>query len=252
MQVVACDAWKAKLGAYVDGELPETEMRSYDEHLRGCASCSADAVASVQMKRAIHAAGKRYAPSADFRQRMERQLASKTRTRRFSWQWAVALAAVVLLVAGAITSGYLQMRSQRNHLFSEIADLHVATMASASPVDVVSTDRHTVKPWFQGRIPFAFSLPELQNTGFTLVGGRVAYLDQTAGAQLIYDLRKHHISVFIFPESPLRGSLPSRSMVPAGQTFSMETWGQDGLRYFVIGDADAGNIAALSKLLQKQ
>jgi anti-sigma factor RsiW len=117
---------------------------------------------------------------------------------------------------------------------------------------VISTDRHTVKPWFQGRIPFAFNLPEVQNTEFTLIGGRVAYLDQTPGAELIYDLRKHHISVFIFPEASLRGSLPARPMLPAGQTFSMETWSQNGLRYFVIGDANATDIAALAKLLQGQ
>ena len=112
----------------------------------------------------------------------------------------------MLLIAGVLISNYLQMRSARNHLFSEVADLHVATLASSSPVDVVSTDRHTVKPWFQGRIPFAFNLPELQNTDFTLLGGRVTYLDQVPGAQLIYDIRKHHISVFIFPEAALRPS----------------------------------------------
>jgi anti-sigma factor RsiW len=248
---MACDAWKAKLGSYVDGELSEAEMRSFDEHLRGCSSCSSDVLARVQMKRAIQAAGKRYTPSADFRRRIEQKIATKPR-RSFSLQWAAVVAALALLVAGAVTSGYLRMRSERNHLFSEVADLHVATMASSSPVDVVSTDRHTVKPWFQGRIPFAFNLPEVQNTEFTLIGGRVAYLDQTPGAELIYDLRKHHISVFIFPEAALRGNLPSQPMLPAGQTFSMETWSQSGLRYFVIGDANATDIAALAKLLQGQ
>ncbi len=248
---MACDAWKTKLGAYVDAELPEAEMRSFDEHLRGCSSCAADVLARVQVKRAIQSAGKRYTPSADFRRRMEHRISGQTRPR-FSMQWAALVAALVLLVAGAFTAGYLRMRAERDHLFSEIADLHVATMASASPVDVVSTDRHTVKPWFQGRIPFAFNLPEVQNTEFTLVGGRVAYLDQTAGAQLIYDLRKHHISVFLFPEAALGGSLPSQAMLPAGQTFSMETWSQNGLRYFVIGDASSADIAALAELLRGQ
>ena len=77
-----------------------------------------------------------------------------------------------------------------SQVFSEIADLHVATLASSSPVDVISTDRHTVKPWFQGKIPFAFNLPELQNSEFSLLGGRMTYLDQTPGAHLIYDAAK--------------------------------------------------------------
>ena len=98
---------------------------------------------------------------------------------------------------------------ERQHVFSELADLHVATLASATPVDVISTDRHTVKPWFEGKIPFTFNLPELQGTEFSLVGGRVTYLSQAPGAHLLYRLRKHELSVFIFliragQVSPLR------------------------------------------------
>ena len=89
-------------------------------------------------------------------------------------------------------------------MVSELADLHVATLASANPVDVVSTDRHTVKPWFAGRIPFTFNLPELQDSPFTLVGGKVSYLNQSPGAELIYRVRQHQISVFIFQEKDLR------------------------------------------------
>ncbi len=84
-----------------------------------------------------------------------------------------AAAAVVILVVGTLTSTYVGTRAGRDHVFSEIADLHVATLASSSPVDVISSDRHTVKPWFQGKIPFAFDLPELQNSDFSLLGGRM-------------------------------------------------------------------------------
>src|SRR5438128_6379847 len=96
---------------------------------------------------------------------------------------------------------------------------------------LISTDRHTVKPWFQGKIPFAFDLPELQNSEFSLLGGRMAYLDQTPGAHLIYDVRKHHISVFVFQERSLR--LNVNSFAPKNMSFSVETWSQGGLRYFV-------------------
>jgi anti-sigma factor RsiW len=161
-----------------------------------------------------------------------------------------AVAAGVILVVGALTSTYVGTRSDRGQVFSEIADLHVATLASASPVDVISADRHTVKPWFQGKIPFAFNLPELQNSEFSLLGGRMTYLDQTPGAHLIYDVRKHHISVFVFQEQSLRTKLDDNSLSPKKAPFNMETWSQGGLRYFVIGDASAPDIDSLAKLFK--
>ncbi|MGA7930221.1 MAG: hypothetical protein WCA20_30035 [Candidatus Sulfotelmatobacter sp.] len=126
----------------------------------------------------------------------------------------------------------------------------MATLASSSPVDVISTDRHTVKPWFQGKIPFAFNLPELQNTEFSLLGGRMTYLDQTPGAHLIYDVGKHHISVFVFQEQSLPARLDKDPVSPKQLPFNLETWSQGGLRYFVIGDASAANIDSLAKLFK--
>jgi anti-sigma factor RsiW len=246
---MVCESWKAKLDTYVDGEVSEEEMRTFDAHVRSCPSCSADALARVQLKRAIQAAGRRHTPSAEFRKRIRRKIASKPR-RSFGLGWMLATAGAVILVAATLTSAYLGIRSGRDQVFSEIADLHVATLASSSPVDVVSTDRHTVKPWFQGKIPFAFNLPELQNSEFTLLGGRMTYLDQTPGAHLIYDLRKHHISVFVFQERSLPAKLDGNSLSPKQLPFNLETWSQSGLRYFVIGDASAADIDSLAKLFK--
>jgi anti-sigma factor RsiW len=246
---MVCESWKAKLDTCLDGEFPEEEMRSFDAHVRGCPSCSADALTRVQMKRAIQGAGRRYTPSAEFRKRIQQKIAAKPQ-RSFRLGWTLAAAAAVVLVVGTLTSAYLGTRSGRNQVFSEITDLHVATLASSSPVDVISTDRHTVKPWFQGKIPFAFNLPELQNSGFTLLGGRMTYLDQTPGAQLIYDVGKHHISVFVFQERSLPARLDKDPVSPKQLTFNMETWTQGGLRYFVIGDASAANIDSLARLFK--
>jgi anti-sigma factor RsiW len=246
---MVCESWKAKLDTYLDGEVQEEEMRTFDAHVRSCPSCSADTLTRVQMKRAIQAAGRRYTPSAEFRKRMQQKIASKPR-RSFGLGWTLAAAATVILVIGTLTSAYLGTKSGRNQVFSEIADLHVATLASSSPVDVISTDRHTVKPWFQGKIPFAFNLPELQNSEFTLLGGRMTYLDQTPGAHLIYDVRKHHVSVFVFQERSLPARLDKDPVSPKQLTFNMETWSLGGLRYFVIGDASAADINTLAKLFK--
>jgi len=249
---MVCESWKAQLDTYLDGELPEDEARTFDAHVRSCPSCTADALSRVQMKRAIQVASKRFTPSAEFRRRVQQRIAFKPR-RGFRLGWiSVAATAIVVLAVGVLTSHYLGTLSARDHVFSEIADLHVTTLASSSPVDVISTDRHTVKPWFQGKIPFAFNLPELQNTEFTLVGGRMTYLEQTPGAQLIYDIRKHHISVFIFPEGALRANLGVESVSRKSLPFNMETWSQAGLRYFVIGDASAPDLVNLAKLLRAE
>jgi anti-sigma factor RsiW len=257
---MVCESWKAKLDTYLDGELPEQEMRTFDAHVRGCPSCSADALTRVQMKRAIQVAGKRFVPSTDFRRRIEQSITPKPQ-RSFRLGWMLASATAVILVVGTLTSNYLgswsgKDQAARDHVFSEIADFHVATLASSSPVDVISTDRHTVKPWFQGKIPFAFNLPELQNSEFSLLGGRMTYLDQAPGAHLIYDVRKHHISVFVFQEralslslklpASLDGNSPSSKQLP----FNTETWSQGGLRYFVIGDASHADIDSLAKLFK--
>ena len=246
---MVCESWKAKLDTYLDGELPEAETRTFDAHVRSCQSCSADALTRVQMKRTIQVAGRRFTPSAEFRRRVQQSIAPKPQ-RSLGLGWMFAVAAAVILVVGALTSTYVGTRSDRGQVFSEIADLHVATLASSSPVDVISTDRHTVKPWFQGKIPFAFNLPELQNSEFSLLGGRMTYLDQTPGAHLIYDVRKHHISVFVFQEQSLRAKLDDNSLSPKKLPFNMETWSQGGLRYFVIGDASAADIDSLAKLFK--
>jgi anti-sigma factor RsiW len=246
---MVCESWKTRLDTYLDGEVPEEEMRTFDAHVHNCPSCSADALSRVQLKRAIQVAGRRFNPSAEFRKRMQHSIASKPR-RGFRLGWMLAATAAVILVVGTLTSTYLGPRSSRDQMFSEIADLHVATLASSSPVDVISTDRHTVKPWFQGRIPFAFNLPELQNSEFSLLGGRMTYLEQTPGAHLIYDVRKHHISVFVFQERSLPARLSDSAPQPDKLSFNLETWSQGGLRYFVIGDASAADIDSLAKLFK--
>jgi anti-sigma factor RsiW len=204
----------------------------------------------LQSKRAVHSAGKRYSPSPEFRERVRKSIATKPRRLPIR-MWLGATAAVaLLLIAGLVTMSVRQQELQREQTLSELADLHVATLASANPVDVISTDRHTVKPWFQGKIPFTFNLPELQNSEFSLVGGRITYLGQSSGAELIYQIRKHQISVFIFQDRAVGRDLGLSSRSQKELSFNIESWNQDGLRYFVIGNASGDDIRSLTNLLK--
>jgi anti-sigma factor RsiW len=245
------DLWTAKLDIYLDGELSASEMHDLDAHVRSCPGCAADVLRRVQLKRGLQAAGRRYTPSREFREGVLRQIAAPSRRSPARLWLTLTAAAAVLFAVGLVVTRVGQNRSERQRAFSEIADLHVATLASSNPVDVLSSDRHTVKPWFQGKIPFTFNLPELQNSEFTLIGGRITYLDQTAGAELIYQVRKHQISVFIFQDRALSPALRPESNPQRELSFTVESWSQDGLHYFVIGDAGAEDIAKLADLMKQ-
>ena len=249
---MTCDTWTGKFDAYLDGELPAAEMAALDAHLRTCTNCAAQALARVQMKLALKSAGKRFIPSPDFRARMlksiQRDQPAPRSASRWYLAWAFPAAALALLFVTVLLTGLSDRRAQQQTLVSELTDLHVSTLASSTPVDVVSTDRHTVKPWFQGKVPFTFNLPELDNTGFQLLGGRVTYLDQVPGAHLIYQLRKHEISVFIFPERDLPAHQPAT--LPAENAFHLATFARGGLRYYLVGDANLSDLESLANLLR--
>jgi anti-sigma factor RsiW len=241
------DQWTDKLDIYLDGELTADEMEAVQSHVRSCPSCAADILSRVQVKRAVQtAAATRFKPTAQFRQKVRSQIAPRPHFA-VSRAWAIATAVVVL--AGFVLYIGHERQIERRRVFNEIADLHVTTLASANPVDVVSTDRHTVKPWFQGKLPFTFNLPELQNSDFALVGGKVVYAEQAPGAELIYQIRKHQISVFIFQVRSFPNAIGEG--IQRQTTFNAESWSANGLRYFVIGDASAQDIDNLVILLRE-
>jgi anti-sigma factor RsiW len=248
---MTCEYWAEKLDTYLDGELPSEGARAVDAHLRGCSTCAAEALRRVQLKRTVQEAGQRFTPDPAFRARMQKKFAtpvgSKTR-----WRWLpafVTATAAALLVASAFVLTVHRERLGQRQLISELVDQHVATLASSSPVDVISSDRHTVKPWFQGKIPFTFNLPELQGSPFVLVGGRVTYLDQSPGAELIFRVRQHQISVFIFQQRGLSDARVNEAMKSPG-SFEVRSWDQNGLRYFMVGDASPQDLDKLSEMLK--
>jgi anti-sigma factor RsiW len=247
---MACEEWRKQLDLHLDGELASSEAGKLLSHVRECPACAAAMLERVQLKRAVQVAGKRYAPSSELRSKTTKQISAKSGAGNVR-RWRLALVPVLaMLIAALLLSVYFEReRAAQRRVYSELADLHVATLASSTPVDVLSTDRHTVKPWFQGKIPFTFNLPELAGSNFTLLGGRVFYLEQTPGAHLIYQIRKHEISVFILPEGTDEMQRLSSGAVDA-LSFQMDSWTKNGLRYFVVGDASEDDIRALSKLLR--
>ena len=249
---MVCELWKTRLDTYLDGELASEEMLALDSHVHSCPTCGADALVRVQMKRSVQAAGKRFTPSPEFRKSVQRRIEAKPRRSSFGIAWMMVSAVTAVLVVIGSATIYRGLDTARaEQVYSEVADLHVGMLASSAPVDVLSTDRHTVKPWFQGKVPFAFDLPELQNSEFSLLGGRMTYLAQTPGAHLVYEIRKHRISVLVFQEGSLRARLEESTPAKKQLSFNVETWSHGGLRYFVIGDTSATDIHNLAELLKR-
>lgn len=244
---VSCDMWTAQLDAFVDGESAPADLEA---HLRECPDCARAALERMTTKRATKLAADRYAPSPEFRLRVTQSL-RKQRKAAFSLAWRPGLIAVAATLLLAVASAFLWTRQlRRDQAVAELLDLHVATLASANPVDVISTDRHTVKPWFQGRLPFSFNLPELGSTQFKLVGGKVAYFKHNPAAQLIVSSGKHEISVFILQDQP--GAIPAALVGGATREhgFNIETWTQGGLRFAAVSDTNPADIHALAELLK--
>lgn len=245
---MSCE-WRIELDGYVDRELAPAQMAECEQHLHACPQCATAVRGLLQMKQAIRsAAAGRYAPSAALGLNLLPRKIAPLKARRF-WQprFSLAVAALALLViaASAIWVGKPGLPDPAG----ELVDLHVTALASPNQVDVLSSDRHTVKPWFEGRLPFAFSLPDLQGSPFRLIGGRVTYLRQSPGAHLLVAKGKHQLSVFIF-----QGRGLGQGFKFPGETrklgFTIDTWSQGGLSYAVVGDTAPADIRSLRRLFQ--
>jgi anti-sigma factor RsiW len=246
--MMLCGQERDTLAAYLDGEIQADQAAAFEQHLRTCTQCAAEVATMVSMRRAMRPARTRFRPTPEFRQKIRSQVAPKRRSFTSFGGWSMALAALAILV---VALGWMRQSALRSDAFHEVADLHVSDLASANPYDVVSSDRHTVKPWFQGRIPFAFNLPEFAGTEFTLLGGRLVYLHQQPAAQIVVGFRQHKISVLIVQESGgLAGAFPLSGGADVRDSFDVQTWTSQGLRFFVIGDTEKAEIQRLSQALQ--
>ncbi len=233
--------WREKTGLYVDGELEPAAQQAFAGHLQGCSDCSAAVLEQQELKKAVRVAGKRFSAPPELYAQVRRQISPQARPQPW-WRWGLATA--LLVVIAALAGSWFSRSRADNSLIAQLMDQHVIMLASVHPYDVISSDKHVVKPWFQGKIPFTFNPPELaKDSPFTLLGGKLVYAEQAAGAELVYQVRQHKISVFIFQARDVHGA-PSAG----NHAFTVNGWRQGGLQYYVVTDAareDAERLRAL-------
>jgi anti-sigma factor RsiW len=242
------------LNAFIDGELSPTNQQEIERHLTNCHACTLRVLSATRLKAATARAGHRFAPAPDALARLIVQLRSqqtqtkdqpqtKNPARIYSIRpaaWA-ALAAAILLTISLL--GWRQLH-QTNTLAAELLDQHLATLSSGATPQVISTDRHTVKPWFQGRLPFSFNLPDTTALppDTTLKGADLTYLDGQPAALLLFTIHKHEVSIFLTQ----RATGPTLTTVPSTRAgFTLQTATTPDLRIIAVSDVNPTDLDLL-------
>jgi anti-sigma factor RsiW len=163
-------------------------------------------------------------------------------------QWlAVAAVILLLLYSGWRISPGLGGKPNQNALSAQIVDAHLRSLQPGHLSDVISTDQHTVKPWFDGKLDFAPPVQDFANDGFPLQGGRLDVVGGRTVAALIYGRRKHFVSVFIWPAPEKDTSARTGSQ----QGYNWITWQKGGMEFYAVSDAAPPDLTQLQRLLSQ-
>lgn len=242
------------LSALIDNELSPAELARVNEHLAQCPACTAGALSTSMLKQATAQAGRSYAPSPQFLDRLARQgrrssPAAVSAPHKHWLDWAIAagllLASLVYITTRHITRQRVTASLAHSALVSEAVDQHIAALASTVPPGVISTDQHTVKPWFQGKLPFSFNLPGNLPPDTVLEGANLTYVHNQPAAQLLYRIHRHRVSIFVTAgaaATPFAAEL-------AG--FHIQSFTANGLDVLAVSDISASDLAALAADFQQ-
>jgi anti-sigma factor RsiW len=239
---VNCAAAEDLLDAYLDGELDLVRSLEIERHLADCSGCSAALARLQSLQAALRSAPLRYQPPP----RLARRVSASLRRQDRSWQRLSTALAGVAAAAMILAAVWLWMRPANDPLVAEVAAAHVRSLLAEHRTDVASSDRHTVKPWFAGRLDYAPPVPDLSAEGFPLVGGRLDYLDGRPVASLVYERRKHLINVFVWPST--EGD--SEPVLNARQGYSILHWNSAGMTWWAVSDLNVDELKSLAGQLR--
>jgi anti-sigma factor RsiW len=200
------DEAQTLLDAYLDGELDLPAALAIDTHARGCQACTAWLAERRSILGQLRAAAIRYPLPPQMSARISARLHSLRLRSGYLPQWFGALAAGLVVAVGAFLLGHSWPRAP--DLRAELVNASVRAMLSAHPVDVLSSDHHTVKPWLSSQLPFSPPVPELAEHGDALLGARVDYLGSSRVAALLYQHGHHQINVYVWPRGAMSMAAP--------------------------------------------
>lgn len=249
-----CEFAQTTVHAYFDGELDAVRSEDFAEHLEICAECKAEL-------KEISALHKRLQESELFEQaspqlvdRIRKQIAQETNerpARTFSLRRAFFIPAFGALAAAAVVLIVFFVFQSHNHstqITAELIDAHVRSLQPGHLTDVLSTDQHTVKPWFDGKLDFIPPVSDFSQQGFPLVGGRLDIIDGQNVAALVYSRRKHFINVFVWPYREKESNLASSG---SHQGYYWLRWQSGDMEFCLVSDASATDLSELKDLIHE-
>jgi anti-sigma factor RsiW len=257
---MTCTESQVFIGAFIDGELDLARSIELERHLESCSPCSAVCQSQKAVRGVLGDPALRHAAPAALRKRVHAALAaadnaeSKAARRaeanpgwfgRSSWASTGALASLAALIIVLIFA--LKLPTSADPLERELVDSHIRSLMPNHLMDVVSTDQHTVKPWFAGKVDFSPPVKDLATDGFPLIGGRLDYIDRHSAAVMVYKRNQHVINVFVWPAGGGERSARSR----ASQGYNMIEMAHAGMEYWLVSDLNAGELGQFAELLAK-
>ena len=237
------------LHAYVDGELDLANTRETERHFQSCADCRGTERAIRELRSALTSDTPAYRAPAHLRRNVRaalRREAKSTRQTLSPWLVFATGAAFAAVLVGAVL--FQTMPGVRdNTIVDQVVASHVRSLLAAHLVDVVSSDQHTVKPWFDGKIDFAPEVRDLSADGFPLLGGRLDYLDGKTVVALVYQRNKHPINLFITPAPTSRSTSPK---VMTRRGYNVFSWTNNGMKYWAVSDLNQAELSEFTELVR--
>jgi len=249
---LTCKEVRDLINAYADGELDLVRSMDIEQHLQGCSACSHIYRNLQTLKGSLANSAVYYRSPAGLQESIQAAVRKSSGSERVVrpplWTWSAVAAALVLAVVAAWgVSQLLSSSSQTTALQQEVLASHVRSLMAGHLTDVASTDKHTVKPWFDGKLDFSPSVVDLAEQGFPLIGGRLDYLDGRPVAALVYQRNKHFINLFVWPSSG-----QSDTIMSTLQGYNLVHWTKGGMAYWAVSDVTPGDLQAFVQLVQQQ
>jgi anti-sigma factor RsiW len=237
--------------AYLDGELDPTNALALENRMATDPALAAECERIEALRQIIREHLPRETVPPGLRTRVEAAVGMRPARKRFmqtqfSWRALAASIVVTAIVAGSSTSMLLSP-SQSGSIRAGVVDAHIRSLMAIQPIDVASSDRHTVKPWFNGRIPQAPRVVDLAKEDFPLVGGRIDVVGEVPVPTLVYRHAKHIISLTAVPSSARAASRPVLSSVSG---YNVNRWDEDGVTYWAISDVAPAELEKFIELFR--
>jgi anti-sigma factor RsiW len=244
---LSCDLAQTRLHAYLDGELDAVGSADFNQHLQACAICAAALLEEGKLREALQQSRLYSRAPAGLKLRIQQDLAAPRADRKVGaglWRWLAVTA--VVLIAATLTWRQLSPGERKSYDQAAVVaavDAHLRSLQPGHLVDVESTDQHTVKPWFDGKLDFAPPVRDFAANEFPLLGGRLDVVGGRTVAALVYGRRKHFISVFV------QKSAPNISWKGSGeaQGYHWSAWEKDGFSFCAVSDVSASDLDQLKQ-----